>query len=61
MNALKSKDAAKYGWTLAKREQVLPAWHRRGRPVEMGDDQGQSIVQSAPCPLFSAMMYSRRV
>jgi putative methyltransferase len=42
MKALASKEAKAKGWTLAPRSQVLPKWHRRGRPSEMGDKEGMS-------------------
>lgn len=45
MKALASKEAKARGWTLAPRSEVLPAWERRGRPSEMGDNKGASLSQ----------------
>ncbi|WVO13447.1 hypothetical protein L204_101063 [Cryptococcus depauperatus] len=39
MLALQTSIAKQRGWTLAKRESVLPTWERRGRPEEMGGDE----------------------
>ena len=35
--ALKTEEAAKAGFKLARRELVLPGWPRRGIPEEMDD------------------------
>lgn len=39
MKALASKEGKAKGWTLAPRSMVLPKWHRRGRPAEMGESK----------------------
>lgn len=36
-NAIKSEEARQRGWRLAPRPLVLPSWHRRGLPSELGD------------------------
>ena len=35
--ALQTEEAAKAGFRLARREDVLPGWQRRGMPEEMDD------------------------
>ena len=35
--ALKTEEATSVGFRLARRNQVLPGWHRRGLPNEMDD------------------------
>lgn len=55
MKALGSKEAKARGWTLAPRSEVLPAWERRGRPEEMGDNKGKAQVSRQTC------MYPKRV
>lgn len=42
MKALESPEARDFGWKIASRSQVLPAWERRGRPEATGGDKGES-------------------
>ena len=44
--ALQSDEAIRAGWKLAKRAEVLPEWHRRGRPEEFAGDQ--SLLDFVP-------------
>lgn len=50
MKALGSPTAKATGWTLAPRSAVLPAWPRRGRPEEMGEDTvlADSVIRCLP-------------
>ena len=42
MKALESPEARDFGWKIAPRSQVLPAWERRGRSEATGGDKGES-------------------
>ncbi|KAI0710126.1 S-adenosyl-L-methionine-dependent methyltransferase [Earliella scabrosa] len=47
--ALKTEEAAKAGFRLARREDVLPEWQRRGMPEEMDDPvDAESLVRCSP-------------
>jgi putative methyltransferase len=41
MKALESPEARDFGWKIAPRSQVLPAWERRGRSEATGGDKGE--------------------
>lgn len=47
MKALASPTAKSHGWALAPREEVLPAWHRRGRPEETNGEQGELKAEAS--------------
>ena len=55
MRVLAKKEMRDMGWRLAKREEVLPTWERRGRVEACGGDVGASMCSrlsslgSDPC------------
>lgn len=42
MRVLAKKEMRDMGWRLAKRDEVLPGWERRGRVEACGGDAGTS-------------------
>ncbi|KAA1467333.1 S-adenosyl-L-methionine-dependent methyltransferase [Dentipellis sp. KUC8613] len=48
MQAINSDEAARGGFALAPRADVLPAWHRRGLPGILADGPADSLVRCSP-------------
>jgi putative methyltransferase len=50
MRVLAKKEMRDMGWRLAKREEVLPTWERRGRVEACGGDIGASMCSRLSSP-----------